>query len=87
MEIMNFNPDIEGIIVRYFSEGEEENRKSKKSMLVNAVIKVSYIVVNIVVFMLCDVTLNGDFRYFGLRWIQWLKVLSLSISSYINTSD
>ena len=78
LEVLKIDPDIEGIVSRYFTAGSLEDRKSRRCMVVNFLTKVTYIVANIVVFMLCDITLNGDFKHFGMKWVKWLQVRKYS---------
>ena len=36
-------------------------------------IKIAYVATNIGTFILLDFVLNGAFRYYGYRWIIWVK--------------
>jgi len=74
-EIKKVQPDIEVIVKTYFDVNDEVAKKQQKvRILLNVVMKCVYILANVLVFVLCNGTLNGDFAKFGMKWLKWAEI-------------
>jgi len=71
-EIKKVDADIQSIVVTYFDVDDPGHvKRLKMNIVLNVFIKIAYVIANILVFVLCDNTLNGDFISYGTKWIQW----------------
>ena len=63
------------IVANYFDLEDESLRKQQRvKIALNIIMKIIYLISNVAVFVLCDSTLNGDFRKFGTKWLEWAKI-------------
>jgi hypothetical protein len=74
-EIKKVKPDIDVIVKNYFDLEDDSLRKQQRvKIALNIVMKLIYLISNVAVFVLCDSTLNGDFKKFGTKWLNWAKL-------------
>lgn len=71
-EMKKLDPDIDVLVKTYFDPYNQEQMKQQRmKILLNIVMKIAYFIANVVVLLLCDGTLNGDYLSFGTKWIKW----------------
>lgn len=71
-EIKKLEPDIDCIIKTYFNPKDVTSVKiQRRNIILNLIIKCAYVISNILVFVLCNNTLNGDFLTFGSKYLKW----------------
>ena len=74
-EIKNMDPDITVIVKNYFNFEDATARKQQRAKIaLNVIMKLIYLISNVAVFVLCDSTLNGDFKNFGVKWLNVAKL-------------
>ena len=66
--------DIDSIVKNYFNYQINPPLRMRLRILANIGVKICYVVVNIIAFVLTDSLLNGDFRHYGSEWIAWSRV-------------
>lgn len=67
-------PNADDIVRNYFNHHVKSATKLQLRVFGNIVIKVIYIVCNIVAFAILDGILNGNFATYGSMWITWAKL-------------
>ena len=89
-QIKKEEPDIEDIVKHYFKE-----RKSKRSrpyfltirQFMNVFVKSAYIIVNLVALFGTDSLLEGEFYYYGRKWVSWSKHNNTIAYDYMGARD
>ena len=66
--------DSDGIIKNYFNYKINSATKMRTRILLNIVIKMLYVAVNVVAFLLTDSVLVNRYRVYGLEWVKWAKL-------------
>ena len=66
--------DIDSVIKNYFNYQINPPLRMRLRIIANIGIKICYLVVNIVAFVVTDSLLNGDFRRYGSEWIAWSRL-------------
>ena len=74
VSITTVQVDIDSIIKNYFNYQINPPLRMRLRILANIGVKICYVVVNIIAFVLTDSLLNGDFRRYGSEWIAWSRV-------------
>jgi len=65
--------DIEGIVKNYFNYQINPPFRMRLRLLSNLMVKLCYLIVNVIAFVATDNLLNGDFKKYGTEWINWSK--------------
>lgn len=65
--------DVVGLVRNYFNHGVNTVTKMRITVLANLCIKIMYIVVNIIAFFGTNSLVNGDFKMYGVQWVNWKK--------------
>jgi len=91
-EIKKLDPDIDMIVKTYFNTDDKATSKRlRRNIVLNIIIKCAYVISNVLVLVLCDNTLNGDFLTFGSRWLKWSEIPSgnnyVDIRSYVDAGE
>ena len=66
--------DIDSVIKNYFNYQINPPLRMRLRIIANIGVKICYLVVNIVAFVVTDSLLNGDFRRYGSEWIAWSRL-------------
>ncbi|XP_057309783.1 innexin inx3-like [Hydractinia symbiolongicarpus] len=81
--IKSQSPDIDDIVHNYFSNYINAPNQQNMKIILNIMIKVSYLLVNVLSFVFTDSVLNGDFRRFGTNWIRWSLLRNSMAHNYV----
>ena len=65
--------DIESVVKNYFNYQINPPLRMRLRIIANIAVKICYLLVNIIAFVVTDSLLNGDFRRYGSEWIAWSK--------------
>ena len=65
--------DIESVVKNYFNYQINPPLRMRLRIIANIGVKMCYLSVNIIAFVVTDKLLNGDFRNYGSEWIAWSK--------------
>lgn len=65
--------DIPGLVNNYFNHSVNTISKMRLSVVANLVIKLMYVIVNIIAFFGTNSLVNGDFKMYGIHWLDWRK--------------
>ena len=65
--------DIESVVKNYFNYQINPPLRMRLRIVANIGVKIDYLLVNIIAFVVTDSLLNGDFRRYGNEWIAWSK--------------
>ena len=71
MTTIECNPDA--IVKNYFNYRINPRNKLRARAFGQILIKALYLIINIMVFVVTDVILDGNYRRYGLLWIAWYK--------------
>ena len=66
--------DIESVVKNYFNYQINPPLRMNLRIIANINVKICYLVVNIIAFIVTDNLLNGDFRRYGQNWVDWSKI-------------
>ena len=80
-------PDAGKIIKHYFNRRVNPSRSMYLRVVFNILIKVLYIVSNLVAFLGLDNLLNGEFTTYGSKWVAWSKLDNSVAYDYMGKSD
>jgi len=85
--IQNQKCDIDAIVKNYFSM--ETNQPTRQSMrvLMNIVVKILYLLANVLVLNFTDGLLNGRFTQFGSEWMAWARKEHVDQYKYMGVRD
>lgn len=86
-DIKSQSPDIDAIVKNYFNRCVNSSTRQMLKVVLNILIKILYLIVNICVFSFTDSVLNGDFKTFGSKWIDWSKLSNENAYNYINKRE
>lgn len=64
----------EKIFSSYFDQGVNSRRRMRYKSLMNIIIKLMYVLANVLAFEACDSILHGDFRSYGTAFASWVKL-------------
>jgi len=65
--------DIPGLVHNYFNHSVNTISKMRTCVLANLIIKLLYVVVNVIAFFGTNSLVNGDFKMYGIEWLNWSK--------------
>ena len=65
--------DIGSVVKNYFNYQINPPLRMRLRTIANIGVKICYLLVNIIAFVVTDSLLNGDFRSYGSEWIAWSK--------------
>jgi len=68
------NDDVDAIAKNYFNHHINSPKKQKSRIFLNLLIKLLYIIVNVVAFVIVNGVLNGRYTKYGSEWISWGKL-------------
>ena len=68
--------DIESIVKNYFNYQINPPRNMLLRTVANFGVKICYLKVNLIAFVVTDRLLNGDFRLYGQKWVDWSQALN-----------
>lgn len=71
--IQAVDPDIDGLVKNYFNYQINPPRLMRMRLLANLVVKLCYLIVNVLAFVFTDSLINGDFKNYGNEWVKWSK--------------
>lgn len=71
--IKGIDPDIDSIVKNYFNYQINPKFRQQLRLAANIIVKICYLLVNVIAFTATDSLLNGDFRKYGSQWIDWSK--------------
>lgn len=71
--IKGIDPDIDSIVKNYFNYQINPKFRQQLRLVANIFVKICYLLVNVIAFAATDALLNGDFRKYGSKWIDWSK--------------
>ena len=77
--------DIDAIVKNYFNYQINPPLRMKLRLFANLVVKICYIIVNVVAFVGTNSLLNGDFKNYGNEWIKWSKKTNAGAYDYTAT--
>lgn len=86
-DIKSQSPDIDAIVKNYFNRCVNSSTRQMLKVVLNILIKILYLIVNICVFSFTDSVLNGDFKTYGSKWIDWSKLSNENAYNYINKRE
>ena len=66
--------DIESVVKNYFNYQINPPLRMRIRIIANIAIKICYLVVNIIAFIVTNELLNGDFKSYGQKWVDWSKL-------------
>ena len=61
------------IFTSYFDRVVNSRRRMRYKSIMNIIIKLMYLIANILAFEACDSILHGDFRSYGTEFAKWVK--------------
>lgn len=64
--------NYDDIIKRFFTRKNNSYSMLTSRVLLNVIVKVFYVVANVVAILVVDMSLNGQFMSFGGQWARWL---------------
>jgi len=79
--------DAENIAKHYFSKTTNPQRNNMLRIVFNILIKILYLVANLVCFLGLDRLLNGEFIGYGNKWIQWSSLDNAVQYDYMGMRD
>lgn len=79
--------DPEAIAKHYFSKSSNPQRSNIYRIVFNILIKILYLVANLICFLGLDGLLNGEFIGYGNRWIEWTKLENTIQYDYMGMRD
>ena len=80
-------PDAESIAKHYFSKTTNPQRNNMLRIVFNILIKILYLVANLVCFLGLDRLLNGEYLGYGNKWIQWSNLDNAVQYDYMGMRD
>jgi len=80
-------PDAEKIAKHYFDTRTNPQRNNMLRIVFNVLIKVLYLVANLVCFLGLDSLLNGEFTSYGSKWISWTRLDNSVAYDYMGMRD
>lgn len=80
-------PDAEAIAKHYFDRKSNPQRNNMFRILFNILVKILYIIANLVTLLGLNNILNGDFIGYGNKWIQWSKLKNSVAHDYMGMRD
>lgn len=79
--------DPEKIAKHYFSKTSNPQRNNAYRIVFNILIKILYLVANLVCFLGLDGLLNGEFAGYGSKWIAWTQLENAVQYDYMGMRD
>uniref|UniRef100_A0A7M5X4M6 Innexin n=1 Tax=Clytia hemisphaerica TaxID=252671 RepID=A0A7M5X4M6_9CNID len=79
--------DAENIAKHYFSKTTNPQRNNMLRIVFNILIKILYLVANLVCFLGLDRLLNGEYIGYGNKWIQWSSLDNAVQYDYMGMRD
>ena len=79
--------DPEAIAKHYFSKASNPQRSNIYRIVFNILIKILYLVANLICFLGLDGLLNGEFVGYGSRWIEWTQLDNTIQYDYMGMRD
>jgi len=64
----------EKIYAGYFDQGVNNKRRMRYKSFMNIIIKIMYLIANVLAFEACDSILHGDFRSYGSKFANWVRL-------------
>lgn len=77
--------DAKKIVDNYFNPSINPPRKQRYRILGNLIVKILYIAVNVIAFMLTDSVLNNRYFNYGSEWIKWSKLDNYQAYDYMGS--
>ena len=77
------DPNIKDIVNNYFNNGINENKRQNIRILLNIVVKIFYLLANVITFECTDNFFNGKFRGYGTSWIYWAGLSNSDAYNYV----
>lgn len=71
--IQAVDPDIDGLVKNYFNYQINPPTRMRMRLFANLVVKLCYLIVNVLAFVFTDSLINGDFKNYGNEWVKWSK--------------
>ena len=69
----------DSLIAKYFTPNRKTASFANARILLNVVVKILYVVANVVSMIVIDLSLNGEFIGYGADWAKWLGKKGLFI--------
>jgi len=80
-------PDAEKIAKHYFDRRTNPQKNNMLRVVFNVLIKILYLVANLVCFLGLDSLLNGDFVGYGSKWVEWSRLENSIAYDYMGMRD
>ena len=71
----------------YFDLEMNPQRNNLMRDIFNILIKILYLVANLVALLVLDDTLNGEYLFYGYKWIIWFKLNRFNADDYMGMRD
>lgn len=81
------DPDGEKIAEHFFNNRSNPQRNNRFRVLLNIMVKVLYIIANVINFYTLDNLLNGDYRSYGTSWAAWSRLSNTMAHDYMGLRD
>lgn len=81
------DPDAEKIAKHYFDHKTNPQRNNILRVIFNILIKVLYIVANLVCLLGLDSILNGEYLSYGSKWVSWSQLDNSLAYDYMGMRD
>jgi len=82
--IKSQSPNLDDISKNYFDRAINPLSRQNFKIVANIVIKIGYLLVNVLVFVFTDGVLNGDFKNYGTSWINWSSLENEDAYNYVD---
>lgn len=73
----------DAIVNNYFNDRVNSKNKMRIRTLVDVIVKVLYVIVSVLAFMITDSVLNGRFANYGISWTDWSKLKNAIAYDYM----
>ena len=88
-EIEKEDLNVDEVVKHYF---KNRNNKRKSNMptvrqIINLLIKIGYLVVNVIAFVGLNSVLLGEFKSYGVRWVSWSNYNNSVAHDYMGARD
>ena len=81
------DPDAEKIAKHYFDGKTNPQRNNLMRVIFNVLIKILYIVANLVALLGLDNILNGEYLGYGSKWVSWSQLHNSIAYDYMGMRD